>query len=145
MLEIRETIDIDRPVEDALAYLKEPKNYVAWEKAAVESEMTSEEPFGLGSKGRRVEKSMWANEGVWEITPFEEDKIIGMAFESDKFVGDGAWELESANGVTRLSYLFRGETKSSILKIRMPLMMPVMKRQIRKDYAKLKEILESQS
>ena len=147
MPEIRGTIDIARPVEDVFDYLKEPKNNVEWEKAAVEMELTSEGPIGVGSKGRRVDKTpgMGTDEGVWEVTQFEENKIIEMGFETDKFAGDGAWELEPANGATRLSYRFRGETKSFIFKIMMPLMMPMMKRQIRKDYGRLKEILESQS
>ena len=147
MPEIRGTIDIARPVEDVFAYLKEPKNNVEWEKAAVLMEMTSEGPMGVGSKGRRVEKNpeMGTDEGSWEITQFEENKIIEMGFESDKFVSDGARELESANGATRLSYRFRGETKSFIFKIMAPLMMPVMKRMIRKDCGRLQEILESRS
>ena len=66
-----------------------------------------------------------------------------MGFVSDKFAGDGAWELEPANGATRLSYRFRGETTSFLFKLLMPLMMPMFKRQIRKDYVKLREILES--
>ena len=107
--------------------------------------MTSEGPMGLGSKGRRVEKMMGTDEGNWEITQFEDNKVIEMGFESDKFVGNGAWELEAANGGTRLAYRFRGETKSFIFKLMMPLMMPMVKRQVRKDYGKLKEILESQA
>ena len=147
MPEIRGTIDIARPVEDVFAYLKEPKNNVEWEKAAVVMEMTSEGPMGVGSKGRRVEKNpgMGTDEGSWEITQFEENKLIEMGFESDKFVGEGAWELQSANGATRLAYRFQGETKSFLFKLLMPLMMPMMKRMIRKDYGRLKEILESQS
>jgi uncharacterized protein YndB with AHSA1/START domain len=145
MPEIRGTIDIARPVEDVFAYLKEPKKNVEWESAVVESEMTSEGPIGVGSKGRRVEKTMGTDEGVWEITQFEENKLIEMGFESDKFVGKGAWELQSANGATRLAYRFQGETKSFLFKLLMPLMMPMMKRMIRKDYGRLKEILESQS
>ncbi len=147
MPEIRGTIDIARPVEDVFAYLKEPKNNIEWESGVVESEMTSEGPIGVGSKGRRVEKysGMGTDEGTWEVTQFEENKTMEIGFESDKFIGDGAFELESTDGATRLSYRFRGETKSFLFKLMMPLMMPMVKRQVRKDYGKLKEILESRA
>ena len=144
MPEIRGSIDIGRPVEDVFAYLKDSKNNVEWESNVVEMELTSEGPIGVGSKGRRVEKIMGTDEGAWEITEYEENKAIAMSFESQRFIGSGGYELESTDGATRLAYWFRGDSKSFLFKLMMPIMMPMVKRQVKKDYGRLKEVLEAQ-
>ena len=145
MPEVKGTIDVGRSVEDVFAYLTEPKNNVEWESTVVEMEMTSEGPFGVGSKGRRVEEFMGRDEGIWEITEYEENKMFAMKFESAKFIGDGGWQLESVEGGSRLAYRFQGNAKSSFMKLFILVMMPMFKRQIRKDYGTFKEILESKA
>lgn len=145
MPEIKGSIDIDRPVEDVFSYLSDPKNNVEWESGVVEMELTSEGPVGVGSKGRRVENFMGTDEGTWEITEYEENKTLAMTFESPRFSGEGSWRLESTGGATRLAYRFRGDPKSSLFRLIMPLLMPMARRQIRRDYGKLKQILEARA
>ncbi len=66
-----------------------------------------------------------------------------MVFESGKFTGSGGYNMAPTDGGTTLEYWFNGNPKNILFKILMPLMMPMFRRQIRKDYVNLKGILES--
>lgn len=142
MVEIKGSIEIGRPAKDVFEYLSDPKNNVEWEKSLLESELTSEGPIGVGSQGRQVENFLGTNEGTWEITEYEQDKVIALAFESEKISGERRSELESTDNGTTLGYWLKGTPRNVILKLLMPLMMPIFKREIRQDYERLKGILE---
>lgn len=143
MPEIRGSVDILRPVEDVFAFLSDPKNNLQWEAGIVEMELTTEGPLGVGSKGRRVEKRMGTDEGTWEITEHVPNESLAMTFESQRFAGSGGYKLEATDEGTRLNYWFIANPKMIIFKLIMPLMMPMVRSQARKNYAKLKGILES--
>jgi hypothetical protein len=142
MPEIRGSVDILRPVEDVFAFLSEPENSLQWETGVVEMKKTTEGPLAVGSKGRRVEKQMGTDEGTWEITEHVPNETLAMTFESQRFTGSGGYKLEAIDGGTRLNYWFNGVPRKILFKLLMPLMMPMIHRQIRKNYAKLKGILE---
>ena len=149
MPDVKGTIEIGRPVEDVFTYLSDPSNVVKWESGVEVMELTSEGPIGVGSKGRRVETYMGRDESVWEVTEWKPNELVAMKYESDKFIGDGEYRTEAIDGGTRLSYRFGGKPKGMFFKLLAPVVMPLMMMKIngtaRKNYQKLKEILESQS
>ena len=100
MFELRGSIDIGRPVEDVFAYLTDVKNNLDWESGVVESELTSDGPIGVGSKGRRVEKFFGTGKSTWEVTEYDANKRAAVRFESDRAVGDGSFELEATENAT---------------------------------------------
>ena len=143
MPEMRGSVDILRPVEDVFAFLSDPTNSLKWETGVTEMELTTEGPLALGSKGRRVETNAGRDEGTWEITKHVENESLAMTFESQKFTGSGGYDLEAIDGGTRLEYWFIGNPRKLLLKIFVPLMKPMIHRQVNKNFAKLKSILES--
>ena len=143
MAEVRGSVDILRPVEDVFAYLSDPKNNLQWETGVVEMEFTTEAPLRVGSKGRRVQKQMGTDEGTWEITEHVPNESLAMTFESQRFTGSGGYKLNATDGGTRLNYWFIGNPRKILFKLLMPLMMPMMRSQTGKNYARLKGILES--
>ena len=145
MPDVKGTIEIGRPVEDVFTYLAEPSNVLNWESGVEVMELTSEGPIGVGSKGRRVETYMGRDESVWEVTEWKRNEFVAIKGESDKFIGHHEWRTEPTDGGTRLTYRFGGTAKNPFLKLLMPLMMPIMNPKVKKNYQKLKEILESQS
>lgn len=145
MPEIRGSIDIFRPAEDVFAYLSEPKNSLEWDGGVVEMELTTDPPLRVGSKGRRVESRGGTDEGFWEVTEHVLNETLAMTFESGKFTGSGGYNLEPIDGGTRLEYWFMANPRKLLLKILIPLMKPMIHRQVRKDYAKLKSVLESRA
>ncbi len=143
MFEIKGSIDIGRPAEEVFAYLSDPNTFKEWEDGVLEMELTSEGPVGVGSKGRRVENYMGRDEGTWEVTKYELGKTIALTFESQKFSGDGRYDLEPADGGTRLRYRFGGRVKSPIWNLLTPLMMPMVRRRTNRNYDRLKQVLEA--
>ena len=143
MAKIRGSVDILRPVQDVFAYLIDPKNSLEWETGVLEMEQTTEGPMAVGSKGRRLEKHMVTDEGTWEITEYEHDKSIAMTFESQRFTGGGGWDVAETGGGTRLTYRFEATPRGALWKLLISLMMPMIHRQIKGDYQKLKQLLES--
>ena len=145
MVDIKGTVEINRPVEAVWEYLADPSNNVNWEDGVEEMSLTSDGPIGVGSKGRRVENYMGRDESEWEITDWTPNKRAAMKYESDKFVGDGEYNVEASGDGTRLSYRFGGTPKSTFMKLLMPLFGMMVNRTARKNFGKLKEILESQA
>ena len=143
-MEVKMSIDVARSAEDVFAYLKDVKNNVEWENDVVEMDYTSEGPVGVGSTGRRVEKFMGTEEYTWEITEYEENKHVAVAFKGAKFEGDVRWDVESAGDGARLDFQFRPQPKGLVFKVMMPLFMPMIRRQIRRNLNTLKGILEPQ-
>ena len=143
MPELKGSVDILRPTEDVFAYLSDPKNNLQWETGVEENELTTEGPLAVGSKGRRVETRAGRDEGTWEITEHVTNETLSMTFESQKFSGSGGYKLEATDGGTRLNYWFMANPRKLLFKIILPLMMPMMRRGVNKDYATLKGILES--
>ena len=143
MIELTGSVDVGKPAGEVFAYLSEPKNSLEWESALIDVELTSDGPVDLGSKGRRVEKYVGTDESTWEITEYAQDKTIAMTFESGKFAGQGRWDLEPVDGGTRLAYGFKAKPHNFIWNLVVPLMMPMMRGRVKKDYLKLKQILES--
>jgi uncharacterized protein YndB with AHSA1/START domain len=144
-MELKGSIDIQRPVEAVFEYMDDPKNNLEWESGVVEMELTTDGPVGVGSKGRRMENYMGRDEGVWEVTAYEKNKSVSITFDSDKFAGDGQWDMEAIDGGTRLSYRFSGTVKNPFFRLLMPFFTPMVKRQTRRSYGNLKRILESQA
>lgn len=142
MAEVKGSIEIGRPAKDVFEYLSDPKNNVEWEKSVLESELTSEGPIGVGTQGRIVENFLGSNKGTWEITEYAQDKVIAFAFESEQISGERRFELKSTDSDTTLKYWLEGTPRNAILKLLMPLMMPIFKREVRQDYERLKGILE---
>ena len=143
MPEFRGSVDILRPVEDVFAYLSDPKHSLEWETGVVEMEFTTEGPPRVGSKGRRVDKQMGTDESTWEVTEYTPNESVAYTFESQRFAGSGGYKLEATDGGTRLNYWFIGNPRKILFKLLMPLMVPMFRSQVRKNYARLKGILES--
>ena len=145
MVDIKGTVDINRPVEAVWEYLADPKNNMEWESGVEEMVLTSDGPIGVGSKGRRVETYMGRDESEWEITEWTPNKKGAMKYASDKFVGDGEYNVEAIGSGTRVSYRFGGSPKSMFMKLLMPLFGMMVNRTAKKNFGKLKDILESQA
>ena len=144
MAEIHDSIEIGRPVADVFAYLSDPQNNTKWEKGVVVSEHTSEGPPRVGITGRRVEKSVGTDEAAWTMTEYEAEKVIAFDFESQRARGSGRWSFEASDGGTRVSYRFEAYAKGLLWKLLLPPMLPLSRGKMKRDYVRLKGLLESE-
>ena len=85
--------------------------------------------------GRRMETS-------YEITEYEENKLIGFKTTSGPIPMEGSYSVESIEAGTKLSFKISGEP-GGLFKLAEPLVARTAKRQIETDFNNLKDLLES--
>ena len=143
---VEETIVINRPKADVFAYMQDPTKTTLYNSNLVEFEKTSDGPVGKGTQYRGVAKVAGRKiEWTSEVTEFEENRRwhnrsmeSPVSFEIDVTVKD----LEGSTHVT-----FHQESASFfeglLGKLADPVVTPIYARDVRKNLAKLKEILET--
>ena len=136
---------VNRPVEDVFSYVASFENRMNYEEGLVESEQTSDGPFGLGATGRDAMRAMGRRmESTAEIVAFEANKTFTFKSTSGPMEFQGTWTFDSEGGGTRLSVDAEGHMKG-LMKLFEPLIVMKFKSQMNRTTARLKEILESQS
>ncbi len=143
---VEETIVIDRPKAEVFAYMQDPTKTTLYNSNLVEFEKTSDGPVGKGTQYRGVAKVAGRKiEWTSENTEYEEDRHwrsrsmeSPVSFEIDVTYRD----LEGSTHVT-----FHQENGSFfdgfLGKVTDPVVTPMYARDVRKNLAKLKELLEA--
>ena len=136
------SIAIDRPPEDVFAYLADVANLTVWQSGVHSAEI---EGGGAAAAGARVVESrtMLGKEmtTTLEIVDFEPPRLFTLRALDGPALLTIRHELEPSGGETELRVVVEGEVKH------MPgfaagLMMRGAERQFRKDFERLKQILE---
>ena len=143
MITIEHSVVISRPVQEVFAFLTEHEHDTEWRSGLVEWKGTSEGPTQVGSTssevlqflGRRMETS-------YEITEYEENKVLGFKTTSGPIPMEGSYSVESTEAGTKLSFKISGEP-GGLFKLAEPLVARTAKRQIETDFNNLKDLLES--
>jgi uncharacterized membrane protein len=140
------SIVIERPIEEAFAFLANLENDVKWHSAFVEVRNTSNRPNGVGARflvyegllGRRAPAT------EYEVTEYEPDRIAAWKTVS------GALQLrfwrtfERVDGGTRFAVRCEGAPRG-LLTLAWPLITRMAKRQQGDDLRKLKELMEARA
>jgi len=139
---INEAISIARKPESIWQYWMNVSNDVHWRNGITKAVWTSEPPYGIGSTGEHTHKDM----GVfkWEVTSFND----GSSFEFIHTVGGlkgsiAIFSVESENNGSRVNVQMR-ISGPLIMRIMMLLMAGIMRKGVREDLYKLKELMEKQ-
>jgi carbon monoxide dehydrogenase subunit G len=137
------SIAIDRPPEDVFAYLADVSNLTEWQSGVHSAEI---EGGGAAIAGARVVESrtMLGKDmtTTLEIVDFEPPRLFTLRALDGPALLTIRHELEPSGGATELHVVVEGEVKH------MPgfaagLMMRGAERQFRKDFERLKRLLES--
>ena len=137
------SIAIDRPPEDVFAYLADVSNLTEWQSGVHSAEV---EGGGAATAGARVVESrtMLGKEmtTTLEIVDFEPPRLFTLRALDGPALLTIRHELEPSGGETELRVVVEGEVKH------MPgfaagLMMRGAERQFRKDFERLKRLLEA--
>lgn len=139
-------IRIHRPREQVAAYAANPENAPAWYENIKAVEWKSPAPLVLGSRvafiaaflGRRLEYT-------YEISDYQPGSRLVMRTSEGPFPMETTytWD-EAADGTTRMTLRNRG-SPSGFFSLLAPVLAANIRRENRKDLAKLKEILESEA
>jgi len=138
-------VDIDRPPEEVFSYLSNPENMPEWYVEFAEVERLEEGPLGKGSSWRFVRKRPRV-ESTSEWVEFEPNRRLAWhgppaASGPGSVEPNGSYTLTLRNGGTHVHAVFEPRAHG-IVKLTASLMAPIMARNGRKHFQRLKQILE---
>ena len=137
------SVIINRPLDDVWAVISDPTQMPKWRKVLKKVEMLTDEPYGLGSRGRDTERMMGRDQvTTWEVTEYEEKKRISLRAIEGPFPFEGSMTVAEAEGGTSFSFNAKFGFKG-IFVLLGPFMRPWIKGQIKGDLNGLKTLVES--
>jgi hypothetical protein len=139
---INEVISIARKPESIWQYWMNVSNDVHWRNGITKAVWTSEPPYGIGSTGEHTHKDM----GVmnWEVTSFNNGSSFEFIHTAGGLKGSIAvFSVESENNGSRVNVQMR-ISGPLIMRIMMLFMAGIMRKGVREDLYKLKELMEKQ-
>ena len=143
MLEVEASVDIERPAADVFTYLADMSNNPKWQRGMKACTWTSEPPLQLGSTydqeasflGKKIVSS-------FEVVEFVAGERIRIKTTGGTMPIDVTRTVEAKpDGSATVGAVVRGDS-SGVFKIAAPLMKMMVGASVRKDYGRLKAVLE---
>lgn len=138
----RNTLTIDRPVEDVFAFLAEFENVPMWNYAIEQTVKTSPGPVAAGATYRQTRSVPRRAEEEFEVTLFEPPSRIAIQGQIGPFRTQATYVLEPVGSATRLTNEVDLEPSSVALKLVAPLAVRRVKAAVATNLGKLKQLLE---
>jgi len=146
MAPITETIEINRRPEDVFAYLDDVERHGEWQEQIVDVEPQGDQPMGVGKRVRETRRVPGGNRSMtYEITEHDPPRqssfrvldgpIRAVGTVSVEPIGDGSR--------TKLTITIDFEGHGIAGKVLLPVAKTQARKQIPKDQARMKELLES--
>lgn len=142
MINIEDSIYIDRPVKQVFSYATDLDKNRHWQSDVLHTELTSKGPFGQGATYRLVNHFMGQRleiEGV--VSEFVPNRRCTYQVLSGPIRGKNSFVFEPVNGGTW--FTTRGLLELKTLKMAGFLVRRKARQQVRNDLQKLKHILEN--
>ena len=148
MAPITESIEINRRPEDVFAYLDDVKRQSEWQEQIVNVEPQGDQPMGVGKRVRETRRVPGGDRTMtYEIT--EHDPPRQSSFKvldgPIRAVGTVSIEPTGDGSQTKLTITIDFEGHGLGGKVLLPVAKAQARKQIPKDQARMKELLESQS
>ena len=117
-------------------------NDVQWRNGMSKAEWTSQPPYGLGSTGEHTHKGIGIMK--WELTKFEDGSCFEFIHTEGGLKGSIAlFQVEKENKGSRVNVQMR-TSGPFIMRFMMLFMGKTMRKAVRSDVQKLKELIEKQ-
>jgi hypothetical protein len=141
MMTIKESISILQKPESIWSFWIDVSNDVQWRNGITQAEWTSPPPFKIGSTGKHIHKDVGVME--WEITRFEDGSSFEFIHTAGALKGSIAF------------FEVKPEIKGSLVHVQMKISGPIflrimllfmggrMRKGVRGDLQKLKELMET--
>jgi uncharacterized membrane protein len=135
-------IVIRRPRDAVAAFASDPRNDMQWIKAFVRVDPPAELPLKVGSQVTRVARFLGKNiEYVLEVTEHTPGHRLAMRTVRGPIAMNVTYEFEDAGDGARMRIINSGDA-SGLYALAAPLMSRMVKTNVDKDLARLKELLE---
>ena len=146
MAPVTETIEINRRPEEVFAYLDDVERHGEWQEQIVDVEPQGDQPMGVGKRVRETRRVPGGNRSMtYEITEHDPPRqssfrvldgpIRAVGTVSVEPIGDGSR--------TKLTITIDFEGHGIAGKVLLPVAKTQARKQIPKDQARMKELLES--
>jgi uncharacterized protein YndB with AHSA1/START domain len=140
------SVVIARPVEDVFRVLTDPTLAPRWAANAIEGELLTEGPVGIGSRRRAVVKGVPGRtmESVMEVTEFERNRALGLRLISASWGGTGRtrYTLSPEGEASRIDWTWEMEPGGLLKPFDRPFM-AIFQRLFQRDLQNLKAMMES--
>ena len=139
---INESISISQTPETIWHFWIDVANDVQWRDGIIEAEWTSPPPYEIGSTGKHKHKDAGAMD--WEVTRFEDGSSFEFIHTAGALKGSIAFfQVEAENKGSRVNVRMR-MSGPLIMRLMMVFMGRTMRKGVRGDLQKLKELMEKQ-
>jgi uncharacterized protein YndB with AHSA1/START domain len=146
MAPISESIEIDRSPEEVFAYLDDVERHGEWQDQIVAVEPQGDEPMGVGKRVRETRRVPGGDRSMtYEITDYDPPRQSSFRVLDGPVRGVGTVLVEPVDDGSRSRVTFTIEFEGHGLggKVLVPLAKSQARKQIPKDQARMKDLLES--
>ena len=146
MIEIVTTTAISRPTGDVFSFVADMTNNPDWQGGMQSCQWTSDPPIRVGSTYDQVASFLGKEiRSSFEVTELDPGRMIRIATTSGSMPIDVTRTVEPIDHEqSRVTAVVRGDP-SGLFSVAKPLMKAMVGRNVRRDYARLKEFLEAES
>lgn len=143
MATIKASVIVNRPVDEVFAYVTDVKTWPRWESGLLQAEQTSEGPINVGTTFRGTSQALGQRmEWTSEVTDYTPSKSWGQKIVSKGWSTEESLTFEPFEGSTKFTLTSELEM-GGFFKLVAPFVARKMQKQIERNLAKLKDILEA--
>jgi uncharacterized protein YndB with AHSA1/START domain len=146
MAPISESIEINRRPEEVFAYLDDVERHSEWQEQIVDVQPQGDEPMGVGKRVKETRRVPGGDRSMtYEITAYEPPRQSSFRVLDGPIRGVGTILVEPIGDGSRSRLTFTIDFQGHGLagKVLLPVARGQARKQIPKDQAKMKELLES--
>jgi hypothetical protein len=142
VIEVTSSVDVDRPADEAFAFVAEAENNPRWQRGMRSCRWTTEPPIRVGSVYEQ-EASFLGRPitSTFEVVDLQPGRSITIRTIRSTFPIEVTRSVEPLGGSgARIRALVRGDA-SGVYRLGRPLLRRVVQRSVRRDYRHLRELL----
>lgn len=146
MAPITESIEINRRPEDVFAYLDDVERHGEWQEQIVDVQPESDQPMGVGKRVRETRRVPGGDRSMtYEVTEYDPPRRSSFRVLDGPIRAVGTISVEPVGDGSRSRLTFTLDFQGHGLggKLLLPVAKGQARKQIPKDQARMKELLES--
>ena len=145
MPRVEHSVVIRRPIDEVFGYLTDCTKNPTWLSSVLEASWTSPEPHGVGGTGRMVVRFLGKRVDLtFEVTDHAPPASAAIKLVGGPFEVTSAYTFEPVEGGTKVTTVSEGST-NGFFNLEDSLLAPMIKRELRADFANLKMLLEAKA
>lgn len=145
MINVEDSIVINRPIEEVFAYVSDLTNAPAWQTGLIEVRKTTADPLGIGTQFTFLRKFLGQKlEASNEFTAYQPNEIITFITTSGPMPVEGSYLFGAEPEGTRVTCKLAMKPEG-FSRLAEPLIAATVRREMSTEFAYLKDLLESQT